>query len=337
MNELIIFVEVDRATAIAAGISRYGKMTFKVTDQFLDSLGKEQREAIAIVGGPDIGGTPLKLTSASVTPEAVSDALWSLVVAARTKAAESDAKELAKLERIEKSLPIIRAYFAEPNESIVTHGWGIDCGAINYPRCSHVGLEYMDVDINRDFIAKRIPDLMPRIIELEMYIKDVEAKRKIDREAAKAASEAKELEADSRRQAAEAALVEYVKDSSVLGRAAAEGYDVVGQAIESIARQIATAACEKYPCYWGGNSTDRSYQKMELEEREAPYPYAFQVLDAVTNAVKQVPLPYGFTITVDRIQRAQLEDSERWTTVVVVRLESEFWMDQIVMVRAEQE
>jgi len=336
MESTKLCVYVSQEVALAAGSTRHGSAEYLLTDSDLAELGAEDRATLAASldhrGDLHYG---VRLASPEITWATVEPALRDSL--ARTRA------DLAK-RRARDEQEIAKA-LAAPDEEWM-HGWSSDPGSkrVTWEAASYVAgvsLSGLKGDPRiKARLASLEPELTRRQREADATWTRQQEEAKARRLATEEAEERRAEEAKRVRAQAHAELRAYAREVDHLARAAADGYEVHGAAVDNVAAEIA-ALDEDATVLVDGSP---QYEAATWDERRAPRPEAFAVLDRVTKHVASVRYPACVTIDVSRVMRytAPVEDDDGdWvagprTTAIIVTVSSPVTKDRAVVFPAER-
>jgi len=309
MDKITIKYSISRTVALTEGRAEFGQASYQPTDIELQSLTLEDR---LFLDSLNLNSTVFALpTGVPPTWPNIADS----INAARQAALDKHAAELADREAH------IVGCLAEPDER-----WFSESTDWRYsPAVKSVSISIPDSHVRNYFWCNQDPRIVARIASLQP---ELERRRAIANEQnarAQAEHEAAEARKELERAATEQAKAQQIAEVNHwcvaygpehLARGAREGYDVVGGCAQWLAEQLQVAC--------GGTiirDNTSLWDRYSWKVRKSPGPKAFEVFDAVKQAVKALAHPSSATIEVKRIMCVEVElddDPKRTFTAVIV-------------------
>lgn len=297
MEQVKVRVYVSKSAALARGSSAYGTTEIPLTDADVASLSPEARRVLGAMSASD---------SIDVDVADVPHAIAGIELRAREQI-ERAAKVAAEREaRIATALACDDQAWIGPD-----HYSGTQAPCV---RRSPAAAWLDDSDVADERIVARRKAIEASVLPMHVAAwqaeRDADAKRKA----------AAQRERDEQRAAYDAALRSVASRYDDLARAAAEGYRVERAVLDRLASELAGAV--------GGEHAIDTRTWRDPQDRAAPSPEAFALLDRVTAAVREanetIPSAIGRWV-VSRIVRVDTCDHQggsHYVTAVLATLET---------------
>jgi len=315
MDKITIRYSISRTVALVEGRNQYGTAEYFPNDTELAFLSVDDRKYLDTM---DLSRSTFALpTGSPPTWPTIADS----IKASRQAALDKQAAELAEREaRIAEAL-------AEPDEKWFSErsDWRyavtIKSVEVIIPSyCNHYGWMQQD-----ERVKARIASLKPELERRQAAATAANEQAKAEREAAEQRKAQALAEAATAKQDAVSDLTDWCEfhGPGHLQRAAKEDYNVVSGCVQWLAE------CLRDEVNGGTIIRDNTklWNRYNWEERKSPGTKAFELLDAVTAAVKELAHPTSVTIEVERILLVTVEppddecdDAKREFTAVVVNI-----------------
>jgi hypothetical protein len=318
MNRITIKYSISRTVALTEGRAEFGESTYQPTDTALQVLSLDDRKYLDTL---NLDRITFELPTGA--PPTWPNIVESIKVE-RQKAIDKAAAEHAEYERE------IVAVLSKPDEEWISEYNKYHDGIFHkrvdliipsyHDRCS-----WMQQDPR---VVARVAALQPEFARRQIVANEQNEQAKARHEAAEAAKIVEDEQAAAEKQAAIDELDVWcvANGPSPLQRAANEGYDVAGGCVQWIAEQLRGQMPDPVHCTIIRDNT-KLWNRYEWNERKSPNSNAFDLLDAVKNAVAELPRPSSVLVQVERIMYVEVEppedcydDSKREFTAVIVNV-----------------
>lgn len=319
MQRITIKYSISRTVALAEGRAEYGEATYQPTDTEVAFLSADDRKYLDTL---DLDRRVFSLpTGTPPTWPVIADS----IKAGRQAVIDKQAAELAAHEdRILECL-------AEPDAR-----WFVEqTNWHNGPNCKSVALYAPVFEVRNASwgyqdprVVARMESLNPELERRQAVIRKENERVALERETAEQRKAEALAQAAAEKQAAIDELTQWcIEHGPVhLQRAAREEYNVVGGCVQWLTEQLYVLAPGTTTCTIIRDKT-KMWDRYSWDDRKSPGLKAFEVLDAMTAAVKDFPHPASVVIEVERILLVEVEPvedddegSKREFTAVVVNV-----------------